>query len=141
MITQEFYLSDYDWSIKVYYAVDTYYKDDVLLDLFELNPNVTDYFKAKALLEECKYNEGFTYTNYDLKRTLVIIGLSSSPEEFQDVLDHEKGHLVMHISKYYEIDPYGEELQYLSGSISKKMFEVAKEFLCEHCREGHLGIK
>lgn len=135
MIIQEFYLEEYDWDVKVYYAVDTYYSDDILSDLIELNPNVSDYFKAKRMFEEFHFNEGFTYTNYSLKKTLIVLGLTSSPKEFQDVLEHEKGHLVAHIGQFYNIDPYGEEIQYLSGGISKKLFEVSKKFLCEHCRK------
>jgi len=141
MITQEFYLKEYDWSVKIYYAVDTYYTDDILSDLLELDPSASEYFKAKRLLDECRYNEGFTYTNYSLKRTLIVIGLTSSPDEFQDVLEHEKGHLITHIGKYYELNPYGEEIQYLSGNVSKILFKKSKQFLCKHCRQGYLGIE
>ena len=57
MITQEFYLKEYDWSVKIYYAVDTYYTDDILSDLLELDPSASEYFKAKRLRDECRYNE------------------------------------------------------------------------------------
>ena len=65
-----------------------------------------------------------------------IGSLTSTPEEFQNSWDHEKGHLCRHISKAFGIDPYGEEAQYLSGYVGQKMFPVAKKFLCEHCRKG-----
>ena len=61
---------------------------------------------------------------------------TSSPGEFQNSWDHEKGHLCRHISKAFGIDPYGEEAQYLSGEVGQKMFPIAKRFLCEHCRKG-----
>ena len=64
----------------------------------------------------------------------MVIGLTTSSEEFQNTLDHEKGHLVMHIAEAYNIDPYGEEYQYLSGEVGQKLFKVAKRFLCDHCR-------
>ena len=33
------------------------------------------------------------------------------------------------------IDPYGEEFQYMSGDIAKRMFPVAKRFMCDCCRK------
>ena len=49
--------------------------------------------------------------------------------------DHEKWHLVMHISSALSIDPYSEEYQYLAGEVGKRMFKVAKKFLCDHCKQ------
>lgn len=135
MIVQEFYLEKYNWSIKVYYAVDTHYVDDILADLMELNPSIREFEKAKGIVTGENKDSGFTFTNYDLMRSLVFIGLTSSPEEFQNTFDHEKGHLISHIGQYYNIDPYGESYQYLAGDIGKKLFPIAKKFICKHCRE------
>lgn len=33
MIVQDIYLEDWDWMAKVYYAVNTYYMDDILGEL------------------------------------------------------------------------------------------------------------
>lgn len=79
-------------------------------------------------------NTGLTYSNPRYRESVMVIALTSSPEEFQNSFDHEKGHLVKHISQAFGIDPYGEEEQYLSGDIGQLMFPVAKQFLCEHCR-------
>ena len=76
-----------------------------------------------------------TYSDFENRRTLMVISRTSSAAQFQNSLDHEKGHLCMHISHCMGIDPYGEEAQYLSGYVGQKMFSVARHFLCEHCRE------
>lgn len=65
---------------------------------------------------------------------MVVIGLTTSSEEFQNTLDHEKGHLAMHIAEALDIDLYKEEFQYLTGMIGQVMFKIAKRFLCDHCR-------
>ena len=44
------------------------------------------------------------------------------------------GHLAMHIAMSEDIDPFGEEYQYLTGAIGKKMFKAAKLFMCDSCR-------
>ena len=135
MIVQEIYLSKYNWTIKVYYAVDKYYQEEILEDLQKLGPTITEYYKAKDLLEGCKYNCGFTFTNTSSRETLVMIGLTTSPSEFQDTFDHEKGHAAVHIAQHLNIDPYSEDFQYLNGLIGKKLFPVAKKFLCSHCKD------
>lgn len=68
-------------------------------------------------------------------RSIVVIGLTTSAEEFQNTFDHEKGHLAMHISSALKIKPYGEEYQYLTGEIGQSMFKIAKRFLCDDCRQ------
>lgn len=135
MIVQNVYLPKYEWSIKVYYAVDSYYADDILNDLLDYNPTVAEYGSVKDLMENYEYNTGFTFTNNEKKQSLVVIGLTTSPSEFQNTFDHEKGHLVIHIARYYDIDPYGEEYQYLAGDIGRKFFPVAQKFLCKHCKK------
>ena len=92
--------------------------------------------RAYRNLTEGRMNTGLTYSDYRRRETVMVISLTSTPEEFQNSWDHEKGHLCRHISKAFGIDPYGEEAQYLSGYVGQKMFPVAKKFLCEHCRKG-----
>lgn len=135
MIIQEIYLPEYRWRIKVYYAVSSYYANEILKELLEYNPTVKEYNKVMYAMYNYEYNIGFTFTDYDSKQSLVIIGLTTSPSEFQNTFDHEKGHLAMHIAQYYNIDPYGEKYQYLTGDIGKKLFRVARKFLCSHCRK------
>lgn len=135
MLVQTFYLPQYEWSVKVYYAVDRYYTDDILHDLDNLDIDNYEYFKAKRSLSKAIKNTGFTYTNYRQKSSVIVLGLTTSADEFQDTFDHEKGHLSIHIATYYHLNPYGEEAQYLNGDIGKAMFPYAKLFLCDNCRK------
>ena len=82
-----------------------------------------------------QYDTGFTYSNLKGRCSVMVIGLTSSPAEFQNTFDHEKGHLAMHICEIDKIEPFSEEYQYLTGEIGQLMFPVAKNFLCEHCRK------
>ena len=135
MIVQDIYLENYDWNIRVYYAVDQYFISNVLIDLIDINCNREAYFKIKSLMEAQRKNIGFTYTNVDKRASLILIGATDSAAEFQSTYDHEKGHVVMHISKALGIDPYSEEYQYLAGEIGKCMFEKAQILLCDNCRK------
>lgn len=134
MIRQSFYLEDWDWYVIVYYAIDTYYIEDILGDLEAIGCLDEELTKAENNLMK-KYDVGLTYSNLTNRCSVIVIGLTSSSAEFQNTWDHEKGHLAMHISKASNIDPFGEEFQYLTGEIGMQMFTVAKRFLCDHCRK------
>lgn len=135
MVVQNIYLEDWDWHVTVYYAVDTYYTDEILEELELIECSLPELVRAEDMLRSNEYNTGITYSNFKHKCSIVVIGLTTSPEEFQNTFDHEKGHLAMHISSALGIKPYGEEYQYLTGAIGQKMFKIAKQFLCEHCRK------
>lgn len=134
MIVQDIYLEDYDWDIRVYYAVDQYYISNILIDLVDMDCDIDAYFKIKRLMEMRKKNIGFTYSNVNERCSLILIGITDSAEEFQSTFDHEKGHVVMHISKALDIDPFSEDYQYLAGEVGKQMFAEAHMLMCENCR-------
>lgn len=136
MIIQNIYLEDWDWHVTVYYAVDAYYTDEIIEEMSYMGCRDNELRKAENLLKKGNYNVGLTYSNFRDQHSIVVIGLTSTPEEFQNTFDHEKGHLAMHIGKALDIDIFGEDYQYLTGEIGQKMFKVAKRFMCEHCRNG-----
>ncbi len=131
MIRQIFRLDKYDWRVKVYYAVSCYYTEEIITELRNIGCRGLDLAKAVRNLSACDLDTGLTYSNHATRQTVMVIGMTSSPEEFQDSFDHEKGHLRRHIEKAFGIDPFSEEDAYLSGDIGKKMFPVARRFLCE----------
>ena len=133
MIRQDFYLHDWDWYVMVYYAVDTYYMDEILEELEMIGCTYAEDIEED--LTEQPYNNGLTYSNMRKRVSLLVIGLTETPDEFQNTYDHEKGHLAMHIAEEDKMDVFGEEFQYLVGEIGKQTFPVAKRFMCEHCRK------
>ena len=121
----------------VYYAVDTYYMDEILEELEMIGCTYAD--EIEEDLTQHPYNNGLTYSNLHRRVSLVVIGLTETPDEFQNTFDHEKGHLAMHIAEEDRMDVFGEEFQYLTGEIGKQTFPVAKRFMCEHCRKDLVG--
>lgn len=113
----------------------TTYTDEILEELELIGCSWSELVKAENLLRSNQYNIGITYSNFKHKCSIVVIGLTTSAEEFQNTFDHEKGHLAMHISSALKIKPYGEEYQYLTGEIGQSMFKIAKRFLCDDCRQ------
>ena len=64
MIIQDIYLPKYKWSVKVYYAVNDYYTDEILEKLLGYNPTVAEYNSVKELMENYEYDTGFTFSDY-----------------------------------------------------------------------------
>lgn len=89
---------------------------------------------AIDVLNSRDLNKGITFSNYNDRESIVVIGETSCSAEFANSYDHEKLHLAMHIARADNIDPFSEELAYLMGDIGFNMFKIAKMFLCEHCR-------
>ena len=134
MIVQDIILPEYRWRVRVYYAVTAYWTDDIIRDLMRIGCHGTELRRAYANLTRGGLDTGLTYSTRRTHESVMVIGLTSSAAQFQNSLDHEKGHLVKHISLAFGLDPYGEQQQYLSGEIGQRMFPVARRFLCEHCR-------
>ena len=121
----------------VYYAVDTYYMDEILEELEMIGCTYAD--EIEEDLTQHPYNNGLTYSNMRRRVSLIVIGLTETPDEFQNTYDHEKGHLAMHIAEEDNMDVFGEEFQYLTGEIGKQTFPIARRFMCEHCRKDLMG--
>lgn len=78
-------------------------------------------------------NEGFTYSNPSLRRTIFAIGRASSGPEVLDSTVHEIIHIVQHIAFEDDMDMYSESVAYLGGDISRAVSDIVCELSCPHC--------
>lgn len=92
MIVQDFYIPEYDWEARVYYAVDCYYTGRIMADLRRVGCRGADLMDAFGNMRSCNLNTGITYSNTRDRQTVMVMALTSSPGEFQNSWDHEKGH-------------------------------------------------
>ena len=81
MIRQDVYLERWDWYVIVYYAVDTYYMDEILEELEMIGCTYAD--EIEEDLTQHPYNNGLTYSNMRRRISLIVIGLTETPDEFQ----------------------------------------------------------
>lgn len=139
MIRQRFVIDRYDWEVTVFYAVDCYYVTEIIAEMKRIGCSRDKLRIAYENIAACKLDTGVTYSNYRSRQTIMVIGLTSSAKEFMNSLDHERKHLEAHIAKALHINPWGEEICYLSGEIGERMFPVAKKFLCDRCRKKLCG--
>ena len=135
ILAQEFTLTKWDWRVHVFYVVDLIPIDFIIEELYDIGCTERDVDDAVKVLDNGKDNRGITFSNDEKRESIIVIGETSCPAQFSNSFDHEKLHLVMHIARVDNIDPFGEELAYLAGEIGLQTFPIAKRFLCEHCRE------
>ena len=95
---------------------------------------------AQANLWAGKLDSGLTYSNMERHETVMVIAKASEGAEYWNSIDHEKNHLLQHIALTYEIDPYGEEISYISGELIRDIYRMAKGLLCDCCRKRRLQI-
>ncbi len=135
MIRQEITLRQYGWRVRVYYAVSKMYCDEIMDDLYDIGCRGKYLREAYDNLSEGNVDTGLTFSNYDLRATVMVIAKTSTPAQFLNSYDHERKHLEAHIAQAYGLNPYGEKIAYLCGEIGQKLYPVSRMFICEHCRE------
>ena len=78
-------------------------------------------------------NEGFTFSEPSLRRTVFATGLAESGPEVLDSVVHEIIHICQHIALEDGIDPFGEQFAYLGGDVSREISDIVCELSCPHC--------
>lgn len=135
---QVFYLPKYRWMVVAWYLdgePEVNVSKHVINDMRDIGLCGRKSKEATKSVLDLSRNNALTYSNMKGKSSIIVIGRTSSTEEFADSLMHEMKHLESHISKVYGIDPFSEEAAYLSGDIAKKMFRCSHKLLCEGCRK------
>lgn len=128
MIVQDIHIYKYDWVVRAYFNVDNYYPF-IVRDLKDIGcDDGSD--MLKGLLNNSP-NSGFTFSSSYNKASVLVVSKCTSPEQFQNTFDHEKGHLAMHIAETFDINVYSEEFQYLTGSIGQLLYLGAKDYICD----------
>lgn len=135
MIRQKITLPDYDnWTIYAYYATTRYAVDEIMERLWEIGMDANNARQAFENLSSGNLNTGLCYSNYSMRKSVLVIALTSSPAEFINSWHHELEHLESHIGKVFNLDPTGEDIAYLSGELAMEMYPRIKHLICDCCR-------
>lgn len=136
MIRQKIYLPKYDWTVYCYYAVSTYYVDEIMERLYEIGADANKAEQAYDNLSAGDLDTGLCYSNYNLRKSVMVVGKASSPAEFFNSLVHENRHLTSHIAKTFNLPSTGEDVAYIAGNISREIYPKVCHLLCNcHSKE------
>ena len=122
------------WVVDFIFAEDGYDEEAVLGCLYDIDAPISVMQRANRIMESMEYNRGFTWTNPSLRRAVVVIGPTTSGEEFINTLSHEIDHLSDSIAEYYGIKGHREGTSYLTGDTTMALAKVICRLGCHHCR-------
>lgn len=135
MIRYDFVIWEHNWIVRTYFAVSCYYADEILGRLQNIGADAEIMRSANRNLRACTLDTGLTYTSPWHRETIMVVGLTSSPEEFFNSFLHELKHLEEQIGEAIGIDQKSEEAAYFRGGVARELFPYISSMLCEHCRK------
>ena len=121
------------WVVHFLFAPDGYNTEEGLTYLY--NADASDYILVKAchILEDNEDNTGFTFTNQDMREAVVVIGPTTSGEEFINTLSHEIHHVAVAIADSLGVALDSESPAYIMGDSMRDIAEVVCSLGCSHC--------
>ena len=76
-------------------------------------------------MDSCNLNTGLTYSNINLKKSLIVISKTSSFAELINTISHEYYHLMRHLYRGLHLDE--EELATLNGNLNMKSYLIVEK--------------
>ena len=124
MIIDKFLI--YEWKVTILYETTCDDIDFIIETLIGINCPKNYINKALDNLEECKLNSGLTYSNLNLRSSVIIINKTSSFSQLINTIAHEYYHLICHISDILRIEDE-EELANLNGNLNMRSYKIVKK--------------
>lgn len=122
------------WRFYCFFATSRYDSNRILrlLDRCGASRSILRRVAIKMRLD--KLDSGFTYTNPYRRRTVMVVGRSSSGAEFLNSFVHELRHLADDYGKANRILLDGEGIAYFSGDMAYNFADIVCALTCDHCR-------
>lgn len=134
MIRKEIYIPEAEWLVHMYFALDTFYIDDIMENLYHIGCDSQRAKQAHDNMIADKKNTGFTYSNYRNRESVIVVSKTTSASEAFNTIVHELVHLASHISHACNYEPTGETIAYIIGDLAKEIYPNISHLLCEECR-------
>lgn len=123
MVTQYIGLGENDWGILIYYGTSEEDIDDIYNALVALGCSKKDADRSAYMVTH-GVNVGLTFTNTDLRMSLICISDATTADEFVNTAVHEANHVQSHVCEYYNIKDDEEPASYLIGYIVQRMYRM-----------------
>lgn len=140
MIRQVAYLPEYDWVIKAYFAVSSYWVNEIMAELAFAGADEEQMWKSYDSLISGNLDEGICFSGADTRTSVLVVAKTSSAAEFYNSTTHEFCHLAAQIAQIIGVNPAGEEVAYMVGEMARDFYPNIKHLLCDCCRKSkHKG--
>ena len=119
------------WVVDFLFATGDYDMDGVVACLYDAGAYGSIVSRAEDLMQMCDYNCG----NPERHRAVMLIGPTTSGEEFIDTMVHEVHHLAVAIASELGIDLESETPAYVAGDAARSLAEVICTLGCPCCHK------
>lgn len=123
MNRQQFHIRDYDWVVTFYHGVSAQDFMYVMGHLFYIGCRGEQFRTAWNNVNKGCCNRGLTYSDFVGRQSIVVIGEASGFGQLMNSLSHEIHHLSVHIATADGIDLAGEEVCYIHGDVTQRLFD------------------
>lgn len=134
MLRQRIYIPRYHWEVVVYYESDRRDAWEILDEMDATDVDEKTFRKAAENLNGGLVDTGLTYSNMDVRKSIIVLSKASSKAEFANTWFHEVMHCAVHIAKANGLDYEGESIAYVGGELARSMQPFAARLMCPDCR-------
>lgn len=112
------------WKVDFLFAEEEYDVEEVLTFMYDNEATYDKMIEARDMMDEGKLNTGFTYSDPYFHYALVVVGPTTSGEEFIDTLTHELLHLATEIAVSKGDTAGSETAAYTVGDSARDLSDV-----------------
>ena len=135
MIRRDIHIDQYDWIVHVYLHVTCYRTKEIIRRLKGIGCPMDKLHEAYDNMMSCSLDTGLTYSNYERRESVMVIGPTSSYREFANSLLHETRHLTDHVCLAMGMEIGEDPIAYLAGYIGSALADEIRLFVCDCCHE------
>lgn len=128
MMQSVVYLDKYHWRVSIYILEQCGEGAEVAEALSDAGCRGSDLLNSLDVINSCDTNVGLTYTNQEMRNSIVMVGLQDDRAEFVNTIHHELFHVISHICQKDHIDNNSEEAAYLAGDIGEAVYVVMNRY-------------
>lgn len=125
MITQRLILRQYNWAITILYECDCSDIPVIFDHLISIDCSPEFIEDVNSNLSKCKKNTGLSYSNYENRRTIIVINKHTSIDELINTTVHESYHFVQQLNKVCDIQDE-ETLATLQGNFYMNISKIVR---------------
>lgn len=123
----------YGWKVQCFVKVHKLNMEVIEDALMDIGCGGKDLKMAHDNLSSGAKNTGLCYSNPSIRRSVLVVSITTTPAEFMDSLVHEIGHWGVHLSSAMGIDIHSEEFCYALGDFARDVYPHVKDLLCCKC--------
>lgn len=120
----------YGWRVTVLCGAANGDSGAILGLMGRLGASDKDLYAAGSILRKSAPNFGLTFSSFPNRESVMVIGVADSPSEYFNTVVHESFHLSKHIAQCDGIDPYSEDVAYITGDFVQRVYAEFGDQLC-----------